>query len=410
MKSIQGVKGILLGVFLALALVLAACGPTASQLVEGGPRAWVGGPPDGSEVPIGEVSVMCHSFARGGVSQIELYVNGSFANRAPNPNPGNEYFTASLTFETTGPGSYVLHCRTHARDGEMVQSDPVTVRVPGELPSPVPTEPGVPTATPTSTEVPPTVPPPPTVTPVPPTATRVPPTATPIPPTRTPLPPTSTPTTPPRPTIQSLEANPPSITKGSCTRVSWAAVGVINAVYFDGEGVGDHDFRDKCPGTTTTYTLRAVGPGGETTADVTVVVTGGDTQGPSMGRIGHSPSLIYWDEYDQCQPTYPISVTINAYGISDPSGVSAVKVTYRVVESGRPAGQWQSKNMTTVQTGLYSATIGPNDLELSLNPPVSYGYGNQSTLEYYIQAFDGVGNRTDSAVGTVIVQYCYIIR
>jgi hypothetical protein len=135
-----------------------------------------------------------------------------------------------------------------------------------------------------------------------------------------------------------------------------------------------------------------------------------DTQGPVIGRIGHSPSLIYWDEYDQCQPTYPISVTINAYDISDPSGVSAVKVTYRVVEAGRPAGQWQSKNMTTAQTGMYSATIGPNDLELSLNPPVSYGYGNQSTLEYYIQAFDGVGNRTDSTTSMVIVQYCYIIR
>jgi hypothetical protein len=49
--------------------------------------------------------------------------------------------------------------------------------------------------------------------------------------------------------------------------------GVISAVYFDGEGVGDHDSRQKCPGQTASYTLRAVGPGGEDTADVTVTVT-----------------------------------------------------------------------------------------------------------------------------------------
>ena len=65
--------------------------------------------------------------------------------------------------------------------------------------------------------------------------------------------------------------------------------------------------------------------------------------------------------------------------------------------------------MNQVQTGMYSATIGPNDLELSLNPPVSSGYGDQSTLEYRIQAFDGVGNRSDSSTRTLTVQYCYII-
>jgi hypothetical protein len=36
--------------------------------------------------------------------------------------------------------------------------------------------------------------------------------------------------------------------------------------------VGDHDARDKCPGSTTTYTLVARSPGGEDTANVTVTV------------------------------------------------------------------------------------------------------------------------------------------
>lgn len=93
-------------------------------------------------------------------------------------------------------------------------------------------------------------------------------------PTATGVPPTSTPTTPPPPpTIVSIQANPSSITQGQCTTVSWAVEGVISAVYFDGEGVGDHDSRQKCPTQSRTYDLRAVGPGGEDTADVTVTVT-----------------------------------------------------------------------------------------------------------------------------------------
>ncbi|MDH4207544.1 MAG: Ig-like domain-containing protein [Anaerolineae bacterium] len=107
-----------------------------------------------------------------------------------------------------------------------------------------------------------------------PSATALRPTATGVPPTSTPIPPVSTPTTPPPPpTIVSFQANPASITEGQTTTVSWAVEGVISAVYLDGEGVGDHDSRPRQPEQTTTYTLRAVGPGGETTRDVTVTVT-----------------------------------------------------------------------------------------------------------------------------------------
>jgi hypothetical protein len=43
-------------------------------------------------------------------------------------------------------------------------------------------------------------------------------------------------------------------------------------VWLDGEGVGQHDGRDKCPGSTTTYTLVARSAGGEDTDSVTVTV------------------------------------------------------------------------------------------------------------------------------------------
>ena len=401
MNGNRRVRAILACLFLVVALVLASCSQTVMGL-ETGPRAWVGGPPDGSEVPLGMVSAMCHAYAKAGVSHIELWVNGVFANRAPNTtDPSAEYFTASLSFETTGPGSYVLHCWTYDQDGGSAQSDPVTLRVTGEEPTPTTGEEEIPTASPTSTEVPPTpTPPPPTGTPVPPTTTRIPPTAT-------PMPPTSTPTTPPQPpSITYFRANGTagSITVNAGTKVtlSWEWQRVSEG-YLDPGNTPMACPAMPCtyqviPPATTTYTLRAVGPGGLTSALVTVVIVQGDTTGPTITRVADSPDPIYWHENDDCQPN---QVTISAR-IADESGISAAKVTYRM-----KGGSWQSVGMSQVQTGWYSATIGANQLELSLNPPVAQSDGAANSLEYYVQAFDQANNRTDSPSRTVTVQYCY---
>ena len=392
MNGSRRVSVVLAGILLVSAMVLAACGPTASQVVEGGPRAWVGGPPDGSEVPIGEVSVMCHAFARGGVSQVELYVNGAFANRAANPDPGNEYFTANLTFETTGPGSYVVHCRTYDGAGGMVQSDPVTVRVTGEEPTPTTGEEEIPTATPTSTEVPPTeVPPTPTVPP--PTGTSVPPTATRIPPTSTPIPPTSTPRAPtatPQPVrIVSFEVSKSRIFQGECVRFTWQVGGAPTAIYFDSEGVGNApDSRDKCPTATREFELRAEGYGGPVTARLTVVViqaspTPSDYTGPSIvwknqTTNGGATSPVWCGQY--CSPPCGY-IDINAI-VTDPSGVSSVDLycTY-----GRGREGWCAA-FTEGYRDLWTARYTPN-----------LGTG---TYHYRIRAVDDSSNSNVSWWGS----------
>ncbi len=411
MSSNLRVKAILAGLFLVFALVLASCAPPAGvEVTSARIQAWVGGPRDGVEVPMGQVPVLCHAFARAGVAQIELWVNGAFANRAVNA--GETYFTAELSFQATGPGTYALVCLTGDQDGETVRSEPVTVMVSGELPTATTVPPAVDTATPTSTTVPPTAvpPPPPTVTLVPPTGTPIPPTVTPVPPTSTP---TSTPTTPPPPIIVSFEVNPSTITLGGCPHFTWQVEGDITAIWFDGEGVGNYpDSRDRCPTATRAYELHAEGPGGTDTESVTVVVaqaspTPGDTDGPVITRIAESSNHMNWPDpqcYD-CQ--YPNQVTITAY-ISDPSGVSGAKVTYRINAGG---AVWRDIGMTQVQTGMYSATIGPADLVNSLNPPVPTGTCfTTSSLQYYVQAFDGLSNHSQSPTGAVTVHYCYIIR
>jgi hypothetical protein len=268
------------------------------------------------------VSAMCHAYAKAGVSHIELWANGVFANRAPNTtDPSAEYFTASLTFETTGPGSYVLHCWTYDQDGGSAQSDPVTLRVTGEEPTPTTGEEEIPTASPTSTEVPPTATrPSPSETAVPPTATSIPPTSTRVPPTSTPRPPTATPV-PVR--IVSFEVSESQITTGGCVRFDWVVQGSPSAIFFDGEGVSSPDSRDRCPTATREYELRAELNGQVADrATLTVVVVPGDTTGPEIYFQNQSADPVCVGAYCSGFPTY-IDIT---FRVTDPSGVRSVEL------------------------------------------------------------------------------------
>jgi hypothetical protein len=80
-----------------------------------------------------------------------------------------------------------------------------------------------------------------------------------------------------------------------------------------------------------------------------------------------------------------------------------VKLTYRVVEGGRE-GDWLALPMDQTTTARYRATVGSGELERSLDPPLSSV--TPATLEYYVQAFDTTGNRSESPTGVVMVEYC----
>ncbi|HUV89571.1 MAG TPA: zinc-ribbon domain-containing protein [Anaerolineae bacterium] len=125
-----------------------------------------------------------------------------------------------------------------------------------------------------------------------------------------------------------------------------------------------------------------------------------DTTGPTISGIVESDDPIYWPP-EHCPPD---QVTIRASVLDPPpsSGVSAVKLTYRVVEGARQGG-WQALPMNQVETGVYAARVRDQELRLSLDPPSD---GAPATLQYYVQAFDGIGNRSESPVGTVTVGYC----
>jgi hypothetical protein len=122
-----------------------------------------------------------------------------------------------------------------------------------------------------------------------------------------------------------------------------------------------------------------------------------DTTGPTISGITESDDPIY-----SSPPCDPNQVTIRA-SVVDPSGVSGATLMYRVVDGSRQGGM-EDLTMTQTGTDTYEATVGSDQLKDSLNPPLSSMVA--ATLEYYIQAYDSKGNRSDSPIGTVIVNYC----
>jgi len=121
-----------------------------------------------------------------------------------------------------------------------------------------------------------------------------------------------------------------------------------------------------------------------------------DTTGPNIEWVKQSESPIWWP------PPYclPKDVTISAK-ITDLSGVSRAKLTYRVIEGSRQ-GYPRALPMTPVGGDIYAVTVASGDLEYSLNPPVQ----NVATLEYYIGAWDNKENVSQGGSGKVTVNYC----
>lgn len=192
--------------------------------------------------------------------------------------------------------------------------------------------------------------------PVPSPTTRPPATGTPRPTATQPAPTTG----PAAPRIVSFQANPLSIAQGQCTILNWAVEGVISAVYFEGEGVGDHDSRQRCPGQTKTFNLRAVGPGGEDTDSVTVTVT----QPPPFAA-----DLAITDLYPETDYG-PVGVRITNHG---PGTVSNVTVQLSC--------QWDQVDPiegTTVDTGQ----MGPMPISISnLSPGQTQAFNTDISVD-----------------------------
>jgi len=157
------------------------------------------------------ITIVLHAYAREGVAEVQLAVNGQPYRLAQAAQPGDKFVEIQVEWQPGAPGDHRLSITPFDMTGEAGHPAHVSVRVTGEVATPLltPTE-IAPTVPPGEAPPPPTgTPLPPTAAPPPPTGTPRPPTATPPAPTVTPVPPTPVPPTPVPPTVTPV---PPTVT------------------------------------------------------------------------------------------------------------------------------------------------------------------------------------------------------
>lgn len=133
---------------LSLLLLVVMGGTLACQEETTGPRAWVDVPLDGSSVPAGTpVPVISHAYARDGIAEILLSVNGEAYRRNPPAQPGATFSKFSQDWIPQQAGDYVLQVKVFSKNGETSNPATVRVRAIGKV-TPTPVRPVTPVITP----------------------------------------------------------------------------------------------------------------------------------------------------------------------------------------------------------------------------------------------------------------------
>ncbi len=280
--------------------------------VETTPRAWIDCPRDNSRLTVGApVSVISHAYARKGVAEVVLMVNGEDYQRNAPAQSGTSFCQVRQEWLPEEEGTYTLQAVTYDTEGETSSPAVITVRVVGEVAR-------TPTVTPT---------PPPQKATATPTLTRTTPPR--ITPTKTIEPATPT-ATPCLAAVVSFEADDNSIVQGKCTTLRWA-VEHAQAVYLNGSGVVGHGTQRVCPGASTTYHLHVVAPCGNVDKSVTIEVRAPpDTTPPGVP----SPAVPAHNLVLSCRASQVLAWV----PVSDPSNV----VYYVKLELEVRKDQWQT--------------------------------------------------------------------
>ncbi len=140
-------------VCLVLSGAVLACQPETAET-----RAWIDAPSDGATVPVGApVTIVSHAYARDGVAEVVLLVNGEPYRRNPPAQPGAPFSKATHEW-TPQEGTYILRARVYAKSGEARDSAPISIRAIGKGTTITPTRVPTLTATPTRDRVTPVPP------------------------------------------------------------------------------------------------------------------------------------------------------------------------------------------------------------------------------------------------------------
>lgn len=187
----------------------AACAPAA----QAGPRVWIDFPSDGARLPSGTpVTVMSHAYAREGVAEVVLTIDGAAYRRDAPSSPGAQSARFSQDWQPPADGTYAVQVQAYGVGGTTSNVASITVRVGGtETATPVMTATLVITDTPTVTATVPTD--------------------------------TPTPTIPPPASIQ-FWAEPAQIQAGACTTIRWHVESAARVIFGGVDQPFDGSYKD----------------------------------------------------------------------------------------------------------------------------------------------------------------------
>ncbi len=121
---------------LIIVILLFLAGGTLSCVREEGARiqVWIDSPRDGYTAPLGKpISIISHTYARQGIAEIVLSVNGEAYRRDAPTEAGTDFCEIWQEWIPVEPGIYTLQVRAYDTQGEISQPASISVRVLGDV-------------------------------------------------------------------------------------------------------------------------------------------------------------------------------------------------------------------------------------------------------------------------------------
>jgi len=321
-----------------LIFILSSCGGAAT----GGASVWIDVPPDGMNIPeLQEVKIEGHAASSGGISRVEIWVDGSLLTTVADPPMDGMLGKFQTSWMPSAAGEHTIQVIAFGADG--IASQPDTARVffgetdaaPLIAETPVIPESPVFTVSPVVTE-------------------------------------TFTPTSPPAEVIQ-FWADPPQIQAGACTLIQWHVENVQKIVFGGIEQAFDGSYKG-CLCSDQRYTLTVTRQdGSEEKVRVDITVTGSCvTPTPVDSTPPPAPTLVV--PADGLNIACKSSQTLAWLPVDDPSGILKYEV---VVKRHSGDNNWQ-----TAPDGQQVLT----DKTTSISVECGWYY------RWRVRAVDGAGN------------------
>jgi len=324
-----------------IVLLLSAC----TGAPAGGTTVWIDVPLDGLTFPsVQSIQIEGHAASPGGISRVELWVNGALATTVNDPPAEGTLANFHADWLPPASGEYTIQAVAFSSDG--VASQPDTARVSFGVAgvTPVITVTSVITITPVIT--------------VTPTLTQ-----------------TLTPTSPPEAVIQ-FWADPPEIEAGACTSIRWHVENVQRVIFGGVDQAFDGSYKE-CLCSDQRYTLTVVKQDGSEEKNRVDIRVNGDCITPVP--VDSTPPPVP----SPAVPTDGLTIACKAaqslawLPVDDSSGIAEYRVQVQ-----RQAGD---NNWQAAPSGDMSVT------DKTISVPVECGW----YYRWRVRAVDGLGNVSD---------------